>query len=514
MKDTYHTLRLILGDQLNHQHSWYESPSSDTLYVCMEMRQETDYVVHHIQKIIAFFASMRNFTQFLEEEGHEVLYLRLDDDRNTQSLTANLNWLIDTYEIQAFEYQEPDEYRLHLQLEAFCAELAPSSQCYSTEHFLSEKEEFQQFFEGKKQYVMEHFYRYMRKKFDLLMDGEKPVGEQWNFDGENRKKLPRNHICPPPKVFSRSVKDLFTLIKEAGVTYMGEVDPTDFIWPTSRRESLELLSFFLESCLENFGRYQDAMSEQNWSLYHARISFSLNTKMLSPLEVVQAAIAFWKEHQERISIAQIEGFVRQIIGWREYMRGIYWLHMPAYAQKNFFEHKRKLPDFFWTGETRMNCLKQAITQSLAYSYAHHIQRLMVTGNFALLAGIDPDEVDRWYLGIYIDAIEWVEITNTRGMSQYADGGIVGTKPYISSANYIHKMSDYCKGCVYDRKKKTGEGACPFNSLYWNFYDMHRDKLESNPRIGMMYRVWEKMDREDKVAIIKQAKTYLDQIEEL
>ena len=514
MKDTYHTLRLILGDQLNYQHSWYHSNSADTLYVCMEMRQETDYVGHHIQKILAFFASMRNFVHFLEEEGHEVTYLRLDDDRNTQSLTDNLEWLIAEYGIQRFEYQEPDEYRLHRQLETFCTHLSLPTQSYGTEHFLSEKEEFQGFYEGKKQYVMEHFYRYMRKKYDLLMDGENPIGEQWNFDGENRKKLPRSHVCPAPLLFSRSLGEIYTMVEEAGISYIGEVDPSDFIWPVSREESLRLLSFFLESCLENFGSYQDAMSEENWSIYHARISFSLNTKMLSPLEVVKAAITFWEERKEQISLAQIEGFVRQIIGWREYMRGIYWAHMPEYAKKNYFEHHRKLPDFFWTGETHMNCLKQAIRQSLQYSYAHHIQRLMVTGNFALLAGIAPDEVDRWYLGIYIDAIEWVEITNTRGMSQYADGGIVGTKPYVSSANYIHKMSDYCKGCVYDRKKKTGEGACPFNSLYWNFYDTHREKLASNPRIGMMYRAWEKMGTEDKAEIIKQANIYLDRIEDL
>jgi deoxyribodipyrimidine photolyase-related protein len=230
----------------------------------------------------------------------------------------------------------------------------------------------------------------------------------------------------------------------------------------------------------------------------------MNAKLLSPLEVVEACVDYWEEHQEQIDISQIEGFVRQIIGWREFMRGIYWAKMPEYATLNYFEHKAPLPDWYWTGDTKMKCLHTAVNQSLDHAYAHHIQRLMVTGNFALLLGVDPDELDQWYLGIYMDAIEWVEITNTRGMSQFADGGIVGTKPYVASANYMHKMSDHCTNCAYDRKKKVGKDACPFNSLYWDFYDRHTDKLGNNPRIGMMYRIWNKMDSEQQEAILKRA----------
>jgi deoxyribodipyrimidine photolyase-related protein len=247
-------------------------------------------------------------------------------------------------------------------------------------------------------------------------------------------------------------------------------------------------------------------------LFHSRLSFSLNNKMLSPLEVVEKVERYWFANQDRINIAQVEGFIRQIIGWREYMRGVYWAKMPEYATLNFFGHNRKLPEFYWSGKTKMNCLKHSIGQSLEKSYAHHIQRLMVTGNFALLAGIHPDEVDQWYLGIYIDAIEWVEITNTRGMSQFADGGIVGTKPYVSSANYIDKMSDYCKGCHYDKSLKIGEKACPFNSLYWHFYHRNEDKLAKNPRIGMAYRTLEKM--KDKSKILDQAEKYLGNLEGL
>jgi deoxyribodipyrimidine photolyase-related protein len=256
------------------------------------------------------------------------------------------------------------------------------------------------------------------------------------------------------------------------------------------------------------------MHTDSWLLFHSRLSFSMNTKMISPLEVIEASIDAYRHSNGKITLPQIEGFVRQILGWREYMRGIYWGWMPEFGELNFLNHQRKLPSWFWTGDTKMNCMKHAITQSLDKAYAHHIQRLMVTGNFALLAGIHPDEIDKWYLGIYIDAIEWVEITNTRGMSQFADGGIVGTKPYVSTANYIGKMSNYCKSCHYDADDKTGPNACPFNSLYWNFYDLHRDKFEKNPRIGMMYRILEKMEPAQLAATLERAGYCLDNIESL
>ena len=513
-QNSFHTLRLILGDQLNHGHSWFNEVDSDTLYVLMEVRQETDYVSHHIQKIIGFFLAMRNFAEELRRKGHTIVYQYLDDLENTQDLSENLSKLVQRYSIKQFEYQEPDEFRLERQLQKFCEMQSLSTKAVSTEHFLCEREEFRQFFAGKKTLVMESFYRYMRKKYKFLLEGEKPLGGKWNYDADNRKKLPRNHQCPPAISFDTSVEDLYQMILEQGVSYIGEVNPHAFIWPTTRDQSLALLDHFLEICLPLFGTYQDAMSENSWSVYHARLSFSLNTKLLSPLEVVQKVIAYWERHQDEIALSEVEGFVRQVIGWREYMRGIYWTYMPEYKTFNYFTHKRPLPAFYWTGETEMNCLKHSIGQSLTHAYAHHIQRLMVTGNFALLAGVDPTEVDAWYLGIYIDAIEWVEITNTRGMSQFADGGLVGTKPYVSSANYIKKMSDYCAGCTYDPKKKVGEGACPFNSLYWDFYERNRLLLEKNPRVSMMYRVWDKMNEGDKEAIRSQAVKYMSQLDSL
>jgi deoxyribodipyrimidine photolyase-related protein len=503
------TLRLILGDQLNHQHSWYQQKDENVFYVMMEIRQETDYVNHHIQKIIAFFTAMRAFAEDLRSQGHQVIYLKLDDERNTQSLTSNLDNLIQELDIETFEYQQPDEYRLSEQLKDF----AKKTGC-DTEHFMILPSEFSDFFKGKKTFLMENFYRMMRKKYGILMDGSEPLTGQWNYDADNRKKLPNSHRPVEPLTFDKDVSEIYDLVQKQEIKTIGRVNSKAFIWATTRAESLALLDFFVENCLENFGTYEDAMHPSYWSIYHSRLSFSMNVKLISPLEVVEKAVKFWEENQDKISISQIEGFVRQIIGWREYMRGIYWAKMPDYESLNYFNHDRKLPDWFWNGQTKMNCLKHSVGQSLDFAYAHHIQRLMVIGNFTLLSGIHPDQVDEWYLGVYIDAIQWVEITNTRGMSQYADGGIVGSKPYVASANYIDKMSHYCGTCFYDKSKKTGFKACPFNSLYWNFYDRHADKLSKNPRIGMAYVTWNKMQPDQKAEILKQAEIYLNDIENL
>ena len=507
-------LRIILGDQLNSNHSWYKTIDDSVTYVLMEIRTETDYANHHIQKVVGFFSAMRCFATELKSKKHDVIYIRLNDKNNLQSFEKNLDAIVSQGNYTQFEYQLPDEYRLDLVFKNYCATLSIPYLVYDTEHFFSTREELGLFFEGKKMFLMESFYRAMRKKHNVLMEGDKPLTGQWNYDGENRKKLPKNHKPIEPLVFSNNVANIVHEIKSTNIKTIGNIDEENFVWPINRTQSLQLVDFFVAECLHLFGSYQDAMTPNEWSLYHSRISFSMNLKMISPKEVIDRAIEEWDNRKNEIEYNQLEGFVRQIIGWREYMRGIYWLKMPEYATMNFFNHQEKLPNWFWTGKTKMNCLKDAITQSLDYAYAHHIQRLMITGNFALLAGIHPDEVDAWYLGIYIDAIEWVEITNTRGMSQFADGGIVGTKPYVSSASYIDKMSHYCGSCYYKKALKTGEKACPFNSLYWNFYDKNEDKLSKNPRIGMMYNVWRKMKPEDKVSLLEQADYYLKNINNL
>lgn len=508
------TLRLLLGDQLNINHSWFNDVNKNVSYVLMEVRSETDYAWHHIQKVIAFFAAMRQFAELLTNKGHQVIYIKLNDPGNKQSFSENCDQLIKKKEFTHFQYQLPDEYRVDELIRKYTNSLQIPYTVFDTEHFLTSRNELSDFFEGKKTYLMESFYRYMRKKFNILMQGSQPLTGKWNYDDANRKKLPLNHKATPPLIFNNNVFDIVSELSKTNIKTIGTIEPENFIWPTNRQQSLELLDFFVKECLPLFGTYQDAMTPQDWSLYHSRLSFSLNCKLISPLEVITKAIHEWERRPNEIEYNQLEGFVRQIIGWREYMRGIYWTKMPGYASLNYFDHQNKLPDWYWTGKTKMNCLKHSITQSLNYAYAHHIQRLMITGNFALLTGIHPDEVDKWYLGIYIDALDWVEITNTRGMSQFADGGIVGTKPYVSSAAYIDKMSHYCGTCYYNKSKKTGDKACPFNSLYWNFYDRHDDKLAANPRISMMYSIWRKMKPDVKAELLVQADYYLKNINDL
>lgn len=508
------TVRLILGDQLNSNHSWFNTVDDAVVYVMMEVRSETDYAKHHIQKVVGFFATMQAFYLDLKSKKHEVIYIYLNDEDNLQSFDKNIKSLIAKHQFTHFEYQQPDEFRVDAILKELCSTIAISTAVVDSEHFYTSRTDLADFFEGKKTFILENFYRMLRKKHDVLMEAGQPLTGKWNYDSENRKKLPKNHKPIAPLVFSNNVTDILVEVNKTDVKTIGTIDAAHFVWPINREQSLELLDFFIEECLHLFGSYQDAMTPNEWSLYHSRLSFSMNIKMISPQEVIEKAIDAWQANPDRIEYNQLEGFVRQIIGWREYMRGIYWLKMPEYATMNFFNNEEKLPDWFWTGKTKMNCLKDAINQSLNFAYAHHIQRLMITGNFALLAGVHPDEIDAWYLGIYIDAIEWVEITNTRGMSQFADGGIVGTKPYVSSASYIDKMSHYCGSCFYKKEVKTGDKACPFNSLYWNFYDKNEGKLGKNPRIGMMYNVWRKMKPEAQTALLEQADYYLKNINEL
>jgi deoxyribodipyrimidine photolyase-related protein len=500
-------LRLILGDQLNSAHSWFKHPDDRVNYVLMEIRQETDYVTHHIQKVAAFFAAMRSFADHLRRQGHGVTYLRLDDPANRQTIRENVLQIIKAQGINRFEYLLPDEYRLDLQLQEIGASLPVPCAVQDTEHFLTQRRELKDMFAGKKRFLMEAFYRRMRKRFDVLMQGDKPAGGDWNFDTENRRPYDGSVPIPPPLVFENDVSGIVDMIRRSKVKTFGAIEPKQLIWPIDRPQALKLLAAFTADGLPHFGIYQDAMTLKSWSLFHSRLSFALNAKILHPMEVIAAAVNAWKMTPQRATIQQVEGFVRQILGWREYMRGVYWALMPGFAGMNFFGHDLPLPGFYWSAETRMACLAAAIGQSLKHAYAHHIQRLMVTGNFALLAGIHPDEVDAWYLGIYIDAIQWVEMPNTRGMSQFADGGIVATKPYVSSANYIRKMSDYCIPCGYDPKKRHGESACPFNCLYWDFYARHRAKLASNPRIGMMLRTWDRMAAAERKRILQQADIY-------
>ncbi|MDO6524236.1 cryptochrome/photolyase family protein [Motilimonas sp. 1_MG-2023] len=519
----YHTLRLILGDQLNAHHSWYQTKDSGVLYLIAELKQETDYVAHHVQKVCAFFAAMQGFANALKQAGHQVLHLTLDDSQAYQDLPDLLMQVCQQHGISQLQFQRPDEYRLRQQLINLQIDKVNISE-WDSEHFLVPFCELGDYFAPNKHVLMEGFYRKLRKRFNLLIEddgkplGGKPLGGKWNYDAQNRNKFKSADLAniPAPLLFDNPIEEILARLKRHQINTIGEV-AEHLPWPINRKQSLALLDFFCQHCLPNFGQFQDAMtanSPHQWSLYHSRLSFALNAKILHPMQVIQAAISAFEQRPEHISLAQVEGFVRQILGWREYVRGVYWANMPYYSELNSLDAQRALPAFYWHGNTKMNCMGHAIKQSLETSYAHHIQRLMITGNFALLTGIHPDAMDEWYLGIYIDAIEWVEMPNTRGMSQFADGGIIATKPYAASGNYINKMSDYCKGCHYQVKQRDGEGACPFNSLYWQFMIKHRARLANNPRIGMVYRNWDKQTPEQQQSILAQAQDYLANIDDL
>lgn len=507
------TLRLILGDQLNCQHSWFSTVRDDVVYVLIELRQETDYVLHHAQKIIAIFAAMRDFAERLRQQGHRVHYMRIDDADNRQAFPANLDYLLAHYNASSFGWQAPDEWRLDQQLRDYAERLPLPSEMSDTEHFYTRREEAGSFFGQRKQWVMEHFYRHMRLRHGVLVSPTgAPAGGRWNFDHDNREAwsgLPWEPVDARPR---HDHSALWETIQRAGVRSFGEPHAGDFRWPLNRDEALEQLDQFVQHALPHFGRFQDAMSYKAWRLFHSLLSFAMNTKMLDPRTVVERVEAAW--HDGHVSIAAAEGYIRQILGWREYVRGVYWHRMPGYDTLNAFNHNAPLPQWFWDGQTHMRCVASAIGQSLEHAHSHHINRLMVIGNFALLAGLSPQELHQWYLGIYIDAFEWVELPNTLGMSQYADGGLLATKPYVSSAAYIDRMSDYCKGCHYDKKQRVGERACPFNALYWDFFNRNRDKLKDNHRLGMVYQQLRRMTPEQQAAIAEQGVLLRNRLDKL
>ncbi|NQD38521.1 cryptochrome/photolyase family protein [Permianibacter sp. IMCC34836] len=510
-------LRLILGDQLHAGHSWYRDKRPDVIYLLAELRQESQYVKHHIQKLLAFFAAMRRFAEALRSAGHRVEYVRIGDADSALSLPALIEHAMTQWQCGAFAYQLPDEWRLDQQLRELAERLRALGKqvsCHDSEHFYGQREAVQDFFAGKS-YRMEYFYRHLRKRHAVLLtvSGE-PLGGQWNYDADNRERWDGDPAVPVESWRQQDLRSLHQEIIAAGIPHFGESLAEAFPWPTTRRMAQADLRSFIHHRLPYFGRFQDTMVDGQPWLFHSRLSFALNAKLLSPQEVVNAAVAAHADEPDRYPLAAVEGFVRQILGWREYVRGVYWARMPGYRQSNVLMHQRPLPWWFWTGETKMRCLQQAITGSLQNAYAHHIQRLMVTGNFALLAGCDPDAVDDWYLGIYIDAIEWVELPNTRGMSQFADGGLLGSKPYVSGGAYLHRMGDHCAQCHYAVNQKTGDRSCPFNSLYWHFIDRHADRWLVNQRMRPIVRGWQKRSDADRAAVLAQAQQHLLAIETL
>ena len=503
-------LILILGDQLSPDISSLQhgDRAIDRVLV-VEVQEEATYVKHHKKKIAFLFSAMRHFAEQLQGEGWQVDYVTLDAADNTGSFTREVERAVRRIRPERVLVTEPGEWRIKQSMAAWSKRLSLPVDILEDTRFIASHDEFGAWAEGRKQLRMEYFYREMRRKTGLLMDGDQPVGGKWNFDSDNRKPAKSDLFMPSP---ARSEPDaitqaVLTLVSERFDDHFGDLEP--FWFGVTRDNALTALTHFIDVALPNFGDYQDAMLEGEKFLYHSLLSLYLNAGLLDPLEVCQRVEAAY--HNNRAPLNAAEGFIRQIIGWREYVRGIYWLKMPDYVDLNFFENTRDLPDMYWTADTDMACMHAAISQTKEEAYAHHIQRLMVTGNFALLAGVDPKQVHEWYLAVYADAYEWVELPNTLGMSQFGDGGLLGSKPYAASGNYIHKMSNHCKTCRYDVKQKTGDGACPFNPLYWDFLHRNRDKLERNPRMAQMYRTWDRMSDEKRKDYLESAANVLKRL---
>ncbi|WP_299966623.1 cryptochrome/photolyase family protein [uncultured Roseobacter sp.] len=500
-------LILVLGDQLSPGLSALREADRDHDVVVMaEVADETDYVRHHPKKIALIFAAMRKFAARLRAEGWDVRYSQLDDTENAGSIVGELLRRAEETGASEVLATEPGEWRL---IEAL-REAPVKVQILSDERFIASHQEFEAWAEGRKALRMEYFYREMRRKTGLLMEGDKPSGGKWNFDHENRKPAPGEVDFNGPMQFTPddTVEEVLALVEARFGNHFGALRP--FWFATTEGEARRALRHFISKALPKFGDYQDAMLTENRFLYHAVISAYINIGLLDPLEVCEKVAEAHAAGDVPINAA--EGFIRQIIGWREYMRGIYFLEGPDYTGRNGLGHKRDLPELFWGGKTDMLCLEKAVGQTRDEAYAHHIQRLMITGNFALLAGLDPHQVHEWYLAVYMDAFEWVEAPNVIGMSQFADGGIIASKPYVSSGAYINRMSDYCKGCTYSVSRKTGEGACPFNLLYWHFLDRHRTRFSKNARMGNMYRTWDRMDDDRRETVLREAEGFLKRLD--
>ncbi|GGB48218.1 (6-4) photolyase [Roseibium aquae] len=504
-------LIFILGDQLSFGITSLEGADPDRDHILMaEVADEATYVPHHKKKIAFVFAAMRHFADALRAKGFEVTYSKLDDAGNSRSLSGELARACHALKADKVIMTEPGEWRVQQVINTSRAALGRPLEVRPDKRFVCSRAEFASWAEGRKQLRMEYFYREMRKKTGLLMEDGQPAGGKWNFDADNRKPARADLFMPAPLRFDPDplTRTVLDLVEARFSGHFGDLQPFWFaVTPDQARMAFD---HFCKTALPRFGDYQDAMLRGEKFLYHSVISLYLNAGLLDPLDLCRKAEdAYIRGHAP---LNAVEGFIRQILGWREYVRGIYWLKMPDYAESNFFGADRPLPDFYWTGESDMLCLAEAVGQTRDEAYAHHIQRLMVTGNFALLAGIAPKAVHEWYLSVYADAYEWVELPNTLGMSQFADGGLLGSKPYVSGGNYIHKMSDYCASCRYDVKTKTGPDACPFNSLYWHFLDRNATKLRANPRLAQVYRTWEKMGGERQAEYLRTAEAFLTRLD--
>ena len=500
-------LVIILGDQLDPDSLALADfdPARDVIWMA-EVPEESTHVWSHKARIALFFAAMRKFADSLRARGWQVDYSDISASKNAgyRSLADALSASVLRLKPNRAVWVKPGDYRVETQLRACAKALNLELDERPDQHFLVDLSDFDAWAKGRKEFRLEHFYRHFRKKLGILMQGNEPIGEQWNFDKENRKSFGRKgpglfraplQFKPDTEV-SAAIADVQLHFAE----HPGNL--ANFDWPTSTAQAQAALADFIEHRLAQFGDYQDAMwTDQPW-LYHARLSSAMNLKLLHPRTVVDAAVAAYQAGNA--TLASVEGFVRQILGWREFVRGLYWLRMPGYLQENALKAEQPLPDFYWSGKTDMQCLAQTLKQTLEHAYAHHIQRLMVTGNFALLLGIAPQAIHQWYLAVYIDAIEWVELPNTLGMSQFADGGVLASKPYCASGKYIERMSNYCASCKYKPELRVGESACPITTLYWDFLERHADRFAKHPRSALQWRARETIAPAERAQIKVQA----------
>jgi len=499
-------LRVILGDQLSLTISSLRGAdkTKDTILIC-EVQQEATYVKHHKKKLVFIFSAMRHFAQELQDAKYRVIYHKLDDATPVSRFSDAVTRAAQMGDFDEIVVTEPSEYRVLEEIKLWPDLLNLPVDMRPDTRFLASHSDFQNWSAGRKSLRMEYFYREMRKRYTILMEGDQPIGDQWNFDSDNRKAP--NATLTIPDTFRLAPDDVTqevcAMVEQLFPDHMGAATP--FHFAVTAEGARAALQQFVEERLAFFGDYQDAMLQDEAWMFHAHIGLYLNTGLLLPLECIAAAEQAY--HRGQAPLNAVEGFIRQILGWREFVRGLYWQNMPGYETLNFFDAQRDLPDFYWTADTRMNCLRQSVQETIDHAYAHHIQRLMVLGNFALLAGILPAQVNDWFLSVYADAFEWVELPNVSGMALFADGGKLASKPYASGGGYINKMSNYCKGCSYSVTAKNGPKACPFNYLYWDFLDRNRAKLRANPRVGMMYRVYDRMDADKQQAIRSDAEQF-------
>lgn len=498
-------LVIVLGDQLDaHSSALQDFDTTQDVVWMAEVVEESTHVWSAKQRIAVFLSAMRHFAYDLRAQGHHMLYTQLDNIDNQGSLALQLRKTVSRLHPVALVLAAPGDWRVLQALRAVAAEHKLPLDLRDDTHFFSTVREFAAHAKGRKQLRLEYWYRALRQQHGILMDGKEPVGGQWNFDAENRESFgkagPQN--VPPPTRFAPDAitQEVITLVNTRFATHPGNLHT--FGWPVTRAQALRALQTFVDQRLPLFGQFEDAMWSGEVWLYHSHLSCALNLKLLNPREVVQAAESAFRAGTA--PLPAVEGFIRQILGWREYVRGIYWTQMPDYLERNALNAQASLPAWYWTGETDMACLKDAIHQTLEHGYAHHIQRLMVTGLYALLLGVKPQAVHAWYLSVYVDAVEWVELPNTLGMGQFGDGGLMASKPYVASGKYIQRMSNHCKGCKYDPALSTGATACPYTTLYWDFLNRHEVLLKKNPRMAMQLKNLSRLDVPARDAISMQA----------